>query len=86
MAEIIYLLCAATSLVAAWLLIRHHARRRTRLLFWTSVGFLGLAANHVLVVVDLVLRPNDDLSLLRSAIAAGAMLTIVFGLIWGSEL
>ena len=81
-AEAIYLLCAATSLVAAAMLLRQFRRRRTPLLFWSFVGFAGLAVNNVLVYVDLVLFTGVDLSLLRSAAGAVAMLSLVYGLIW----
>ena len=84
-AETIYLLCAATSLAAALMLVRHHRRHPTPLLFWSFVGFLGLAANNVLVFVDLVIVPATDLSLLRSAVAAAAVAVLIFGLVWESR-
>ena len=84
MAEAIYLLCAATSLVAAGMLLRHYQRRRTKLLLWSCVGFVGLSINNVLVYLDLVLFTGVDLSLIRTAIAAAAMLMLVYGLIWES--
>lgn len=81
-AEAIYLLCAATSLVAAGMLLRQYRRRRTPLLLWSFVGFAGLAANNVLVYVDLVLFTGPDLSLVRSAVGAVTMVALVYGLIW----
>src|SRR5688572_10338382 len=65
-AELIYLLCAATSLAAAWLLIRYYRDRRTPLLFWSALGFAGLALHNVLVYVDRSLLPDANISLLRS--------------------
>ena len=83
-AEAIYLLCAATGLAAAWMLLRQYQRRRTRLLLWSCVGFAALAINNVLVYVDLGLFPNDiDLSVLRSVVSAGGMIALVYGLILG---
>jgi hypothetical protein len=82
MAEAIYLLCAATSLVAAGMLLRHYRRRRTPLLLWSCVGFVGLALNNVLVYVDLVLFTGVDLSTIRALAAAMALLALVYGLIW----
>jgi hypothetical protein len=84
-AELIYFFCAATSLVAAWLLLRQYARRPAPLLFWSFVGFLGLAANNVLLFVDLGLLPDTDLAFVRTLVGAVAMLTIVFGLIWDAD-
>ena len=82
MAEAIYLLCAATSLVAAAMLLRQYRRRRTPLLLWSCVGFVGLAINNVLLYVDLVLFTGVDLSTIRALAAAIALLALVYGLIW----
>jgi hypothetical protein len=84
-AEAIYLLCAATSLVAAALLFRHYRHRRTPLLFWSFVGFAGLAVNNAFVFIDLAVLPDVDLSLPRSAAGAIALLALVYGLIWESS-
>jgi len=80
-AEAIYLMCAATSLVAAWLLRRHYQARRTPLLFWSSIAFLGLAVNNVLLYIDLGLLTGVDLALPRTLAGTGAMLTLVYGLV-----
>jgi hypothetical protein len=81
-AETIYLLCAATSLVAAFMLLRYYLRRRTPLLLWSFIGFLGLAVNNVLVFLDLVIYPSIDMSLARATASALAMLALVYGRIW----
>ena len=83
-AETIYLLCAATSLIAAVLLLRQYRARRTPLLLWSCIGFIGLAANNLLVYVDLVVVTGSDLSLPRTLAGAVAMLVLVYGLIWES--
>ena len=84
-AEAIYLLCAATSLVAAFLLMRRYLASRTPLLLWSFVAFIGLALNNVLVYVDLVVAPDADLSVLRAAVGAAAMSILLYGLIWESR-
>jgi hypothetical protein len=81
LAEAIYILCAATSIVAAALLLRQYRLSRTRLSFWSAIGFLGIAINSVLVYIDLALIPAIDLSLPRSIAAALAMIAIVYGLV-----
>ena len=83
-AEAIYLLCAGASLAAALLLLRQHhrTRTRTRLLFWSCVGFTGLAVNNVLVYVDLILVPSIDLSVPRTAAAAAGLVSLLYGLLW----
>jgi hypothetical protein len=85
MAELVYLLCMATSAGCAALLFRGYRRSGTRLLLWSSVCFAGLALNNAMVFVDLVMVPEVDYSLARSAIALVAMMTLLFGLVWESR-
>ena len=80
-ADAIYLLCAGTSLAAAVLLLRQYAARRSPILLWSCIGFLGLAANNILVFLDFALLPNVDLSLPRSFTGAAAMVALVYGLV-----
>jgi hypothetical protein len=56
-----------------------------RLLFWSTLCFAGLAANNVVLFVDLIVVPRVDLSVLRGAVALVAMGTLVFGLVWESR-
>jgi hypothetical protein len=84
-AEAIYLLSAVTSLVAAALLFRQHRRSRTPLLFWSFVGFIGLAINNVLVYIDLVLVPMVDLVLPRTVAGAAGLVALLYGLLWESR-
>jgi hypothetical protein len=81
MAETVYILCALTSLLCAVLLFRGYRQTRTRLLFWSSICFVGLAANNLLLLVDLVVLPEVDLSALRTASALAALLLFIWGLI-----
>jgi hypothetical protein len=81
-ADAIYVLCAATSLLAAGMLLRHYRSRRSPVLLWSCIGFVGLAINNVLVVADYGVFPGVDLSVLRSFTAALSMLILVYGLIW----
>jgi hydrogenase/urease accessory protein HupE len=85
MAEAVYLLCALTSLWCAVALLRSYLRRGTRLLLWSSLCFVGLAANNAILFVDLVLLPRVDLSLVRALIGATAILVLVIGLVWDTE-
>ena len=82
MAELVYVLCAATSIACAVLLLRGYQRSRTRLLFWSGLCFAGLALNNVVLLIDLVIIPSVDLSLVRSGTALIAMLILLFGLVW----
>ena len=63
----IYLLCAATALACGVLLLRGFRRSRTRLLLWSGLFFLTLAAENVVLFVDLVVVPDVDLLVVRGA-------------------
>jgi len=82
MAELTYVLCAATSLLCTILLLRGYLRTRTRLLMWSTLCFIGLAINNLLLFLDLVVLPDVDLRLVRSGSALASLLLLVFGLIW----
>lgn len=82
MPELVYGLCALTSLFCAGLLVRAYVRGRTRLLLWSSLCFVGLALNNLALVIDVVLGSIVDLSLVRTSIALVAMLLLVAGLAW----
>ncbi len=86
MAELVYLLCAATSITCAVLLVRAYRGSRTKLLLWSGLAFVGLAANNVLLFVDLVLLPTSiDLSVWRNVVALAALAVLLFGLVWESQ-
>ena len=85
MAEAVYLLCAVTSSLCAVLLLRAYARTGTRLLMWSGLCFLGLALNNALLVVDLIIVPDIDLSTWRLGPAVLGVALLLYGLIWESE-
>ena len=86
MPETVYLLCAATSVTCAVLLLRAYRRQRTRLLLWSSVCFVLLALNNTLVLLDLIVVPAGiDLSLWRGATSVAGVGVLLFGLIWESR-
>jgi hypothetical protein len=62
------------------MLLRYYLARRTSLLLWSCIGFLGLAANNVLVYLDLVTFPTVDLTLVRTIIGAAGIVALVYGL------
>lgn len=64
--------------------VNYH-RSRTRLLLWSSLCFIGLAVNNALLVVDVVLLPALDLSLVRAALSAGSVLALALGLVWDAD-
>ncbi|MBR0754302.1 hypothetical protein JQ604_19125 [Bradyrhizobium jicamae] len=82
MAAVIYSLCAITSALCAWLLVRAFSLTRSRLLLWSSICFAGLALNNVALWVDKLVFPATDLSVLRILIGLLAELVLLYGLIW----
>lgn len=85
MAETVYLLCALTSVACAIMLFRGYRASRGKLLFWSSLCFAGLALNNVMLFLDVVFVPQLDLTPWRSAIALGAMMMLLIGLVWESR-
>jgi hypothetical protein len=82
MAEAVYILCASTSILCAVLLFMSWRSTRTRLSFWSSLCFIALALNNLLLLVDLVVVPTVDLFLLRSGTALAGIAVLLYGLIW----
>jgi hypothetical protein len=82
MADLAYILCALTSIGCATLLLRGYKQSGSRLLFWSGLCFLGLALNNVLLIIDIRVLPNVDLSNIRSLPALAGLLLMIFGLIW----
>lgn len=82
MAGLVYVLCAATSLICAILLWRGYRQSGVRLLLWSSLCFIGLALNNALLFVDLEMLPERDLFVLRSVPALAGLVLLLYGLIW----
>jgi hypothetical protein len=78
----IYILCLLSSVACAWLLVRSYVRSKTRLLLWSAACFFFLAINNLLVVIDLMVLPSLDLSLVRQGTAMVAVLVLLIGFIW----
>jgi hypothetical protein len=85
MASVVYTLCALTSALCAGLLWRAYRASRARLLLWSSLSFIILACNNLLLFVDLVVVPTADLSLYRSLLGALGVMVLLLGLIWDSR-
>ena len=87
LAEAVYLLCAITSIIVAFLLGRAYARSRARVLLWTLLCFFFMALNNILLYVDLSIFPGPevDLSVARNFTAFLGLALLVFGLIWDAD-
>ena len=82
MAETVYILSAITSLACALMLFRGFFRSHIRLLLWSSLCFVGLTLNNILLVFDLMIVPEIDLSIWRSLSALAGLALLLYGLIW----
>ena len=82
---IVYVLCFLTSAACAWLLGRSYRQTGTRLLLWSSICFAFLAANNLVVVVDLVIWTDRDLRLLRVLLSLAAVISLIWGFVWEVE-
>ena len=81
----VYVLCALTSIACAGLLLRSWRSSGARLLFWSSLCFLGLALNNILLFVDKVVVRETDLSVVRSVPAFLGVMALVYGLVWEAD-
>ncbi len=81
----VYILCAATSLTCAVMLLRGYLANHTRLLLWSGLCFIGLTINNVLLFVDLVIVPTVDLSFWRHLATLFGLALLLYGLIWDSR-
>jgi len=78
----VYLLCLATSMLCAWLLLAAHRRQPSGLLLWSTVCFALLALSNLILVLDVLALPQFDLRLYRRLAALGAVSVLLYGFIW----
>ena len=81
----VYLLCFLTSAACALLLARSYRRTGARLLFWSGLCFAFLAANNLVVMLDLLVLPQSDFRLERYLLSLAALGVLLFGFIWDLE-
>jgi hypothetical protein len=85
MAEVIYALCALTTVAAFVLLWRGWRATGARLLFWSGLCFLLLAVSNVLLVFDKLVFPHIDFGPWRLVSGFAAMAVLLFGLVWEEQ-
>jgi hypothetical protein len=84
-ASLVYLLCAATSILCAFLLARGYRRSGASLLLWSTVCFVGLALDNSLLFVDRVVFPDQTMFALRRLFSLLGMVVLLYGLIWEAD-
>lgn len=82
---LIYILCAVTSIVCAWLLLRNARQSRAKLLFWSGWGFVFLAIGNIFLFLDLAVIRDYDLLIVRNVITLSGIMLLLYGLIWEAE-
>ncbi len=86
MPDAVYLLCALTSVACAVLLLRGWWRSHARFLLWSSLCFVALALNNILLFIDKVVFPTQvDLTIWRTVPAVIGLALLLYGLIWDTE-
>lgn len=85
LATAVYLLCFLTSSACAFLLGRSYRRTGARLLLWSSLCFVFLALNNLVLVLDLLVLPQVDLRLWRLLLALAGVSVLLFGFVWDLE-
>ena len=85
MAEAVYILCFLTSSAVAWLLFRAYLRSRAPVLFWSALGFVGLALNNLIVIFDVIIFPDIPLTPYRNIPALLGMMLMLYGLVWNEN-
>jgi hypothetical protein len=84
MGQIVYILCALTSLGCTWLLLGRYRKTRVDLLFWSAAAFFAFTITNVLLYIDLVVVPDVDLAILRNSVTLGGAMVLLYGLIRNS--
>lgn len=83
MAQIVYILCALTSLACAVLLGRAYRANRVPLLFWSALCFAGITLTNVLLCIDLLFLGADvSLASIRAAVALVSVGLLLYGMIF----
>ncbi len=80
--QLVYGLCLLTSVICATLLVRSWRRSRQPLLLWSGCCFVLLAANNLLVVLDMLVLRDINLGPARTATALLAVGVLLYGFIW----
>lgn len=81
----VYILCALTSLVCSARLVCGYRRSGARLLFWSGLCFACFALNNVLLIIDVLLVPDRDLSVVRTLPSVIGVALLLHGLVWDAR-
>lgn len=82
MAAAVFVLCALASIGCAWLLWRGWTSSRAPLLLWAAASFGFFALNNLMLVIDEVVVPDQDLGWTRDTASFLAVTVLLVGLVW----
>lgn len=82
METLVYISCAITSVLCAWLLLRFYYQTRYRLLLWSGLCFAGLAMSNLALVSDKLMFTQISFGPFRLVLALVALLPLLYGLIF----
>jgi hypothetical protein len=80
MADVAFILCSLTGLACSILLLRGYRQSRASLLLWSGLCFLGLAANNMLLYLDMKVSAVN-LSIIRTIPAVAGICCLLYGMI-----
>jgi hypothetical protein len=82
---LVYALAVLTCFACMALLLRMYLKTRYRLLLWSTLCFVGLTVNNVLLFFDLVVFIELDLRPWRLAAALAGLAFLLYAFIFESE-
>ena len=85
MSGAVYLLSAATSCLAAAMLLRGYRSSGVRLLFWSGLCFVGLTLDNIALYIDFIVVPAMDISVWRRIPGLISLSLLLYGLIWDTK-
>jgi hypothetical protein len=84
-AAVVYILSAATALLCAVLLLRGYRRSGARLLLWSSLCFMALTIDNLVLWLDEIVFPDVNMIVIRKIPALVGLCLLIYGLIWDSK-
>ncbi len=85
MAEVVYVLCALTSIGCTVLLWMSYRKSGMPLLFWSALCFVGLALNNIFLLGDLVFKTETDFAIPRNLSGVVALSLFLYGALYSRQ-
>jgi hypothetical protein len=79
---LVYILCTITSMLCAGMLFRGYQTSGFRLLLWSSLCFVGLTVENIMLYLDLHVVHDVSLVVWRKAPGLVGVGLLLYGLVW----